>query len=163
MSISFDRHVPEDFSPDRMVLGALRVGKRWALGPTPYPRDDAGESRRVKNLTPDGDVYGECASGQGRDIEGIRWSENRALPSGTRPEVRTLSDASSETFNFAALRRPQRLRHGLTSIDGTQVPLLPWMEFGGRSRGALELGPPPVVARGEGDWRALETVEDTKN
>ena len=32
-----------------------------------------------------------------------------------------------------AEERPQR--HGLTSIDATQESLIPWMEFGGRSRG----------------------------
>ena len=30
-------------------------------------------------LTMDGDVYVKDASGQGREIEGMRWSENHAL------------------------------------------------------------------------------------
>ena len=53
------------------------------------------------------------------------------------------SDASSDTFNFAALRKPQWLRHGLTSIGVAQVSLIPRMEFGSRSRGL----PPEVVPR----------------
>ena len=65
-------------------------------------------------LTPDGDVFAEDASGQGREIQGIRWSETVHSPQEFAGNVSPHSDASSETFNFAALRKPQWLRHGLT-------------------------------------------------
>ena len=62
----------------------------------------------------------------------------------------TLSDASSETFNFAALRWLWRWRCGLTSIDGTQYPHPVdgvWWSLA-RLQGLLpERGPPPIVAR----------------
>ena len=85
-------------------------------------------------LTPDGDVYVEDASDQGREIEGVRWNENRAFPSGIRRERayacrRELGDVQL----YRAEERPQRLRHGLASIGATHVSLIPRMESGGRS------------------------------
>ena len=74
------------------------------------------------------------------------------------------SDVSSKTPNFAALERPQRFRHGLTSIDATQESLIPWMESGGRSRGLRDFRwngvfrPQLLVARETGVWwRRSET------
>ena len=121
------------------------------------------ESRRVVILMPDGDVHVEDASGQGRELRASAGARIVRCLVGFAGKVLTPSAASSETFNFDALKRPQLLRHGLTSIDATQTSLIPWMEFGGRSSGSRDFcrnGIPPVFARGEGDWRALETVGD---
>ena len=109
-------------------------------------------------LTPDGDVFAEDASGQGREIQGIRWSENRAQPSGIRRERVPHSDASSDTFNFAALRKPQWLRHGLTSIGVAQVSLIPRMEFGSPSRGLPPVRPWLFVSRGSGVYETRSEV-----
>ena len=81
-------------SPDRMGLDAVRAGRR-ILGVIDQSALTMKESRRVTTFTPDGDVYVEDASGQGREIEGIRWSENRApgacLRSPTRVRRRSTS------------------------------------------------------------------------
>ena len=58
----------------------------WHLGVVAESALMMKESRRVMILTPDGDVHVEDASGQGREIDGIRWSENRALLPGIRRE-----------------------------------------------------------------------------
>ena len=79
------------------------------------------ESRRVMILTPDGDVYVEDASGQGMEIEGIWWSDNLTLPCGIRSEGACAFRRELRDVQFAALRRPQRLRHGLTSIGANRV------------------------------------------
>ena len=101
-------------------------------------------------LTLDGDLHVEDDSGQGMEIEGIRWSENRVFPSGIR------------WGRAAPLRRPQRLWHGLTSIDATHPVDGVWWSLARLQGLPRERGPPPAVARGEGDWRALETVGDIR-
>ena len=60
------------------------------------------------------------------------------------------------TFNLAVLRRPQRLRLGLTSVGVAG--------FGGCLRGFSDfrwsVGLRPCSFRGKGDWCVLETVGD---
>ena len=73
--------------------------------------------------------------------------------------VQTHSDASSETFQLRRAEMPAEVAaRADPSIphpaDGVWWPLA-------RLQGLpLERGSPPVVARGEGDWRVLETVGD---
>ena len=79
-----------NFSEMKWACSSSTISKLWnqrrTLGVVAEPALTMKESRRVMILTPDDDVYFEDASRQRREIEGIRWSENRALPSGIRPE-----------------------------------------------------------------------------
>ena len=120
---------------------------------------------RVMILTPEGDV--EDASGQGREIEGIRWSEDRALPSGIRRERacafrREVGDVQLRRAGEAAeveARADSDRRHPgiLHPVDGA------WWSLARLQALPLQRYPLPVAARGEGDWRVLETVGDMIN
>ena len=93
---------------------------------------------------------------------GLRWSENRALPSGIRWERasafrRKLGDVQLRRAEEAAeveARDDFDRRHPgvLHPTEGV------WWSLAGLQGLSLERGPPPVVARGEGDWCVLETV-----
>ena len=78
----------------------------------------------MATLTLDGDVNVEDASSQGREIEGTAGARTAHCLLEFAGSVLAHSDARSETFNFAALRRMQILIHRLTSISATQVSLI---------------------------------------
>ena len=107
------------------------------------------ESRRVMVLTSDGDVHVEDASGQGREIEGIR---NRALPTGI-----------SRGRAYAFRREPgdvQRRRAEEAALDrrhpGVPHPVDGFWWSLARLQGVPPVrGPPPAVARMY--WRRSET------
>ena len=129
-----DRHASEDLSPDRVGLDTARANGRRAsaqrriLGVVAETALTLQESRRVMSLTLDGDVYVEDAAGQGREIEGIRRSESRALSSGTRQELRIPTQARRRsTSPEVEARADFDRRH-------PGVPHL-WRECGDRSRG----------------------------
>ena len=65
-------------------------------------------------LTPDGDVYVEDASGQAREIEGIGWSEKRALPPGICQER---AYAFRREFGDVQLRRAEEAAENEARAD----------------------------------------------
>ena len=67
------------------------------------------ESRHAMIIMP-GDVMSVGdRSGQAGDVEGFRWSEDRAAPSEYARRRRLVNvDVNSGTFNLAVLRRPRR-------------------------------------------------------
>ena len=106
------------------------------------------ESRLVMVPTPDGDVY----------VEHARWVSVGARPAECALEflanVLTNSDESSGTFNFAALRRPQKSRPRADFDRRNPGVLHPadgfWWSLARLQGLPLERGPPRLVVRGQG-------------